>query len=67
MRQALCPICRRAVPADTKSFPFCSPRCRDVDLNRWLTESYPVPVQTERVAREALGELTGEEHSVDDE
>jgi uncharacterized protein len=23
--------------------PFCSPRCRDVDLNRWLSGSYTIP------------------------
>jgi endogenous inhibitor of DNA gyrase (YacG/DUF329 family) len=23
--------------------PFCSPRCRDVDLNRWLSGSYVIP------------------------
>ncbi len=25
-------------------YPFCSKRCADVDLNRWLSESYTVPV-----------------------
>ena len=36
-----CPICGK--PADEKLKPFCSPRCRDVDLNRWLSGSYVVP------------------------
>lgn len=36
-----CPICQRPQAADTR--PFCSPRCRDVDLNRWLTGSYVIP------------------------
>jgi uncharacterized protein len=36
-----CPICSR--PADDASKPFCSPRCRDVDLHRWLSGSYVVP------------------------
>jgi hypothetical protein len=26
------------------SRPFCSERCRDVDLNRWLSGSYAIPV-----------------------
>ena len=30
-----CPICGRPAAEDTR--PFCSPRCRDVDLNRWLS------------------------------
>jgi hypothetical protein len=36
-----CPICGR--PADDAAKPFCSSRCRDVDLNRWLSGSYVVP------------------------
>jgi endogenous inhibitor of DNA gyrase (YacG/DUF329 family) len=36
-----CPICGK--PAQEATLPFCSPRCRDVDLNRWFTGSYVVP------------------------
>ena len=36
-----CPICGK--PAVEASKPFCSPRCRDVDLNRWLSGSYVIP------------------------
>jgi len=36
-----CPVCKRE--ADVKYFPFCSPRCADVDLGRWFSESYVVP------------------------
>jgi endogenous inhibitor of DNA gyrase (YacG/DUF329 family) len=36
-----CPICGK--PASEKTRPFCSPRCRDVDLNRWLSGSYVIP------------------------
>jgi endogenous inhibitor of DNA gyrase (YacG/DUF329 family) len=36
-----CPICGK--PASETSRPFCSPRCRDVDLNRWLSNSYVIP------------------------
>ncbi|MCG6206578.1 DNA gyrase inhibitor YacG [Rhodopseudomonas sp. HC1] len=36
-----CPICRK--PAMPESHPFCSERCRDVDLNRWLSGSYAIP------------------------
>ena len=35
-----CPICRK--PATEASRPFCSERCRDVDLNRWLSNSYAI-------------------------
>ena len=36
-----CPIC--AKEADQKYRPFCSRRCADVDLGRWLTGSYAIP------------------------
>lgn len=36
-----CPICGKPAAEATK--PFCSPRCRDVDLHRWLSGSYVVP------------------------
>jgi hypothetical protein len=36
-----CPICGK--PATEASRPFCSERCRDVDLNRWLSGSYAIP------------------------
>jgi uncharacterized protein len=36
-----CPICRR--PADAKYRPFCSRRCADVDLSRWLSGGYAIP------------------------
>ena len=37
-----CPECGR--PAENpKTLPFCSPRCRDVDLNRWLSGRYVIP------------------------
>ena len=38
-----CPICGK--PAREASRPFCSGRCRDVDLNRWLSNSYVVPAK----------------------
>ena len=36
-----CPVC--AKPADLKYRPFCSKRCADIDLGRWLKEGYRVP------------------------
>ena len=38
-----CPVCGK--PVVTEFRPFCSARCKQVDLNRWFTESYRVPVQ----------------------
>jgi hypothetical protein len=39
-----CPVCGKPSVEATK--PFCSPRCRDVDLNRWLSGSYVIPGTT---------------------
>ena len=36
-----CPVCGR--PAAVAHRPFCSPRCRDVDLGRWLKGLYVIP------------------------
>lgn len=36
-----CPICKEAGAEKFK--PFCSKRCADIDLGRWLNESYTVP------------------------
>lgn len=36
-----CPIC--AKPTETAFRPFCSKRCADVDLQRWLSDRYVVP------------------------
>jgi uncharacterized protein len=41
MSQERCPICDK--PADVKYAPFCSKRCADVDLSRWLKGSYAIP------------------------
>ena len=40
-----CPECGK--PATRADYPFCSPRCKDVDLNRWLSGSYAIPVMEE--------------------
>ena len=37
-----CPICGKETVAAFR--PFCSKRCADVDLNRWLSGVYAVPV-----------------------
>jgi uncharacterized protein len=40
-RRPACPICGE--PVVTEFRPFCSRRCADVDLNRWLSGVYAVP------------------------
>jgi len=36
-----CPICKR--PSLQKYHPFCSARCADIDLGRWLGGKYAIP------------------------
>jgi endogenous inhibitor of DNA gyrase (YacG/DUF329 family) len=38
-----CPICGK--PAVERFRPFCSRRCADIDLNRWLSGVYTIPVK----------------------
>jgi endogenous inhibitor of DNA gyrase (YacG/DUF329 family) len=45
LRTNACPICGK--PALETFRPFCSRRCADVDLNRWLSGVYAVPVKEE--------------------
>lgn len=41
-RRKPCPIC--GAPVQQAFRPFCSERCREVDLGRWLTGTYAIPV-----------------------
>ena len=51
-----CPICGKPATPDYR--PFCSRRCADVDLGRWLNESYRIPAATEEEAEGATDEAT---------
>ena len=53
-----CPICERK--SDPGYKPFCSKRCADVDLAKWLTGSYALPSLDPEDA-EALDEALDEE------
>jgi endogenous inhibitor of DNA gyrase (YacG/DUF329 family) len=45
MASIRCPICEKHFdPAQSAAMPFCSERCRQIDLGRWLREAYSVPV-----------------------
>jgi endogenous inhibitor of DNA gyrase (YacG/DUF329 family) len=38
-----CPICKKAVAEGDAEFPFCSERCRIIDLGNWATDKYVIP------------------------
>jgi len=59
-----CPICKKVVKSDDADFPFCSDRCRTVDLGKWASGAYviasPVTDADEQI-RESTPEDTDEE------
>ncbi|HYZ34467.1 MAG TPA: DNA gyrase inhibitor YacG [Crenalkalicoccus sp.] len=44
-----CPVCDR--PPDPRLRPFCSARCRQVDLGRWLAGDYAIPGEEDEARR----------------
>ncbi len=50
-----CPICGRAASAET--LPFCSKRCADVDLNRWLSGVYAIPAREDPEEEDSAAEM----------
>lgn len=53
-----CPICGK--PAEPDSRPFCSKRCADVDLQRWLSGRYAIPAVEDPERPEDEGDVIGE-------
>lgn len=51
-RSRPCPICRK--PSEQAYRPFCSKRCADIDLHRWLNGSYAVPAVEREMDAEDL-------------
>jgi endogenous inhibitor of DNA gyrase (YacG/DUF329 family) len=42
-----CPICKRPVKLSDPESPFCSARCREIDLGNWATEKYVISTPAE--------------------
>ncbi|MGA8213851.1 MAG: DNA gyrase inhibitor YacG [Candidatus Sulfotelmatobacter sp.] len=38
-----CPICKKVVKSGDAEFPFCSDRCRTIDLGKWASDAYVIP------------------------
>jgi uncharacterized protein len=52
-----CPACKREFQPDQSSaMPFCSKRCRLIDLGRWLGEDYALPAAPNEDESEAAAE-----------
>lgn len=41
-----CPICKKEVAPTSEEFPFCSERCRIIDLGNWASEKYRIASET---------------------
>jgi hypothetical protein len=55
-----CPICSK-IPEDGYR-PFCSKRCADVDLGKWLNHSYAIPAEnTENESASDIEETAGDD------
>jgi len=50
-----CPICKKA--SDVTFRPFCSRRCADIDLGKWMSGSYAVPSRDPEALEKVLEEM----------
>jgi endogenous inhibitor of DNA gyrase (YacG/DUF329 family) len=61
MPSSTCPICRKRFdPAESPAAPFCSVRCRQIDLRRWLSEDYTVSIPRHDADEDEAGEKATE-------
>ena len=64
-----CPACRKAVARTEAEFPFCSKRCRVIDLGKWASNGYvlstPINDPEELLDAEAKEERLRRLHSKD--
>ena len=62
LRAVKCPSCRKETPWENNPYrPFCSERCRLIDLGAWAQERYRIP------AEESDDSIDGEDDKDDDE
>lgn len=63
-----CPTCRELVLRDMPDFPFCSERCRLIDLGKWASGGYVIsspitdPEEIERVEKAREDRYPNEKH-----
>ena len=51
-----CPICKKKVPFDAAEMPFCSKRCRLLDIANWADERYAISTPAHRSEFEEMPE-----------
>jgi endogenous inhibitor of DNA gyrase (YacG/DUF329 family) len=57
-----CPTCRRPVAwsAESPYRPFCSDRCRLIDMGAWLTEQHKIPDESSAAGEDSPGTASGD-------
>lgn len=56
-----CPICKKEVEFGAPEMPFCSERCRLIDLGKWADEEYRIPGAAVAAPAEGAAEAGQEE------
>jgi len=52
-----CPICKKPVKSNAAEFPFCSNRCRQIDLGKWASGAYVISSPVTDATDSISGEL----------
>jgi endogenous inhibitor of DNA gyrase (YacG/DUF329 family) len=71
--EVACPTCKKKFDYSSSEFrPFCSEKCRLIDLGQWLTEAYAVPVQKltddeQQTLEQLINEKNADEESNDED
>lgn len=71
LRALRCPTCRVLVTARTEDFPFCSNRCRVIDLGKWASGGYVIstaindPDQLDGISDDHEKSANGKDSSID--
>lgn len=55
-QKSFCPICQKLISTTTNNsyIPFCSIRCKTIDLGNWLSDHYRIPVELDEETKEEL-------------
>ena len=56
-----CPVCKKPVENTDSDFPFCSERCRLLDLGKWASGAYVISSPTQDISDSAPDSQSSEE------
>lgn len=59
IRSLRCPTCKQQVTSKSPDFPFCSDRCRLIDLGKWASGAYVISSPLEDASETALEDRAG--------